>query len=163
MSEPVNPNPDSPNKKPKFQSPIEIPPAAGWLGSAGVLPFLGLLLIALFANRAEQRQLGLQAFAGYSAVILSFLGGVRWGAALAFPNPRMLLLAIGPSFLAFLSLLLKPAQAVAVLALLMVVVAFGDWARLSNPLWPDWYKRLRIRLTVAVVVLHLVLLIGIRA
>ncbi len=162
MSEPLNPKPSVDSQKSKFESPVDIPPAAAWLGSAGVLPFLALSMIALFAHRLEQREFGLQAFASYSAVILSFLGGIRWGAALAFPNPRALALAVGPGVLAFLSLLLKPPQAITILAILMIVVAFGDWARLSNPLWPDWFKRLRIRLTVAVVVLHAVLLIGIR-
>ena len=56
-----------------------IPPIALWLGIGGLIPFLApALLIWMPASQ------GLQGIAGtfgmvYGAVILSFLGGVRWG------------------------------------------------------------------------------------
>ena len=55
-------------------------PGALVLGWAGVLPFLGLALAGFFP---EWRAQAMAAFLPYSVAILSFLGGVRWGRALA--------------------------------------------------------------------------------
>ena len=135
-----------------------IPAPAAWLGGAGVLPFLAFLLLAVLGRNAEQRALGLQAFVAYGAVIATFLGGIRWGAALPAPDWRRLSMSVFPSLIAFMLLLVPPRDALYFLAALFPILGVFDLARSANALWPSWFKRLRLRLTIAVFSLHLVLI-----
>ena len=61
-----------------------LPRAAAWLGYGGLLPFVGLaLLIRLDPHH------GLvwgDALVAYGAVILSFVGALHWGFAMALPD-----------------------------------------------------------------------------
>jgi hypothetical protein len=88
------------------------PPAArtAWLlGLAGLIPFA-----AASATRAagppELAGPALLALLAYAAVILSFLGGVRWGAELSAerPSPAVIALSVLPSLAAW-TLLVAPA------------------------------------------------------
>ncbi|MDR9438642.1 MAG: DUF3429 domain-containing protein, partial [Halomonas sp.] len=54
-----------------------IPSLSLWLGLAGLLPFLFTAAAAWLAPVAWQ-VVSIQVFLYYSAVILSFLGGVQW-------------------------------------------------------------------------------------
>ncbi len=139
-----------------------IPRAPFWLGASGILPFAGATLIFLFGRTPEQRQFGLQAFCAYSAIILSFLGGIRWGAALPLPNFTLLFGAIMPSLIAAGCLLLLPDYAVPLLGVTFLMLGWSDATRLEHPLWPQWFKRLRLMLTIAVIALHLVMLLAIQ-
>jgi hypothetical protein len=139
-----------------------MPAAAKTLGIAGLVPFLAATLLFLFANKPEQRALGLQAFCFYSAIILSFLGGVRWGAALPLPAFQLLLRAVLPSLVAFACLLATPERALPFLCLAYMAVGWSDSTRATHALWPEWYKRLRLALTVAVVSLHLIALLHLK-
>jgi hypothetical protein len=130
------------------------------LGLAGLTPFIAALLLALLARNDAQRALGLQAFVAYAAVILSFLGGIRWGAALTAPSFRLLGLAVLPSLLAFGLLLLPPREALPLFALGFAVVGGFDVLRRVTPNWPGWFRTLRLQLSVAVVALHLVLIVA---
>jgi hypothetical protein len=129
-------------------------------GLAGLLPFVAALLLALLARNDDQRALGLQAFVAYAAVILSFLGGIRWGAALTAPSFRLLGLAVLPSLLAFGLLLLPPREALPLFALGFAVVGGFDVLRPADAHWPGWFRTLRLQLTVAVVALHLLLIVA---
>jgi Protein of unknown function (DUF3429) len=139
-----------------------IPAAPFWLGSLGLLPFIGSALLYLFAHTPEQRQLALQVFANYSAVILSFLGGIRWGAALPLPSFRLLLRAVLPSLVGAGCLLLAPLDAVPLLAVTFFIVGWTDCRRTSHALWPFWFKRLRLMLSVAVVSMHTIMVAATR-
>lgn len=140
----------------------EVPAAAAWLGGAGLLPFLLAAMLAVLPESAEQRQLGLDAFVYYSALILSFLGGVRWGASLPEIGWRRLLLSILPCLLAFGCLLVQRGDAVKLLGLLYAVLGLFDVMRRPAPCWPAWFIKLRARLSGAVVVIHVVLLAGLQ-
>ncbi|MBV0932914.1 DUF3429 domain-containing protein [Marinobacterium weihaiense] len=122
---------------------------AHWLGYAGLIPFIGLTL------GMSLHPLTTVAFTTYSAVILSFLGGIHWGVALSRPEwstPSRLCLCMLPSLLGWLALLLPmPAT---------LIVLIGSY--LSWWLWdrtqldqPD-YRRLRMHLTAVAVLCHLV-------
>lgn len=136
----------------------EIPTAPWWLGLAGLLPFAGAALLCLFARLPEQRQIGLQIFQSYSAIILSFLGGVRWGAALVLPSFRLLFSAVMPSLIGAGCLLIPAAYAIPLLAVTYFMVGYADCLRGAHALWPQWFKRLRLMLSVAVVAMHLIVI-----
>jgi Protein of unknown function (DUF3429) len=72
---------------------------------AGAIPFVALALAVWIAPAAYHAQVG-NALIAYAAVILSFLGGIQWGGAVALAEsaPKsaqtMWLLSVIPSLLA---------------------------------------------------------------
>lgn len=116
---------------------------------------------------AEQRQayletgglltLSLQSLFFYSAAILSFLGGARWGMAVReaplAPNAVVLVLSVFPALIAWVALLIgfQPGS-----ALLMLIGAFGahllwDLAAVQTGEAPGWYRPLRTFATIGAV------------
>ncbi len=138
-----------------FESLDKIPGSALWLGLAGLLPFwLPLLVLNTDTElRAPSRALLVQM--GYGAIILSFLGGIRWGAALKLPRgplqSTLFVLSVLPSLAGFAALLLP-----ATVGLVMLIGGFllqGVWdvqAARQDDL-PPWYATLRALLTTGAV------------
>ena len=132
---------------------ISAPPrAALYLGFAGVAPFLlGLLL--LFVGNASLRVWGSWLLLAYGAIILSFMGGVHWGAAMLRSDTE--LAALGRSVLP--SLLALPAAALGGSSgLLLLALGFGglliyDESEVRSGRLPSWYPALRRPLTGIVV------------
>ncbi len=121
-------------------------------GLLGLIPFLAPPLASL-ATPAHDSVLGLVALI-YGALILSFLGGARWGQEVARPQPRagIITLAMLPTLAGFGLLLAtsldRPAQLLAMAAL------FGlqfFWDAASQGL-PGWYPRLRLILTAGAII-----------
>lgn len=123
---------------------------AVWLGLAGLLPFL-LLSVSVWSP--EWRSLAQPALLGYSALILSFLGGVRWGRGLSADRPIEYVWAVLPSLWAWAALQAPPSAALLLLACGFV----GQWwidgpgDRLPAP---AWFRRLRALLTAVVLACH---------
>jgi hypothetical protein len=91
----------------------------------------------------------LKALFTYAAVILSFLGGVRWGVEIARdPVARWLPLtgSVAPPLVAWLLLLAPASPAWPLSGLLLAFLAQGIVDERSDDL-PAWYRRLRIYLT----------------
>lgn len=128
--------------------------AARLLGWAGVVPFAALAVAAWFPDRAPWAN---AAFVAYSAVILSFLGGVRWGRALERTDWLEYLRAVLPSLVAWVALLAMGDAAVPVLAAAFVAVWLSDVLYDSLPA-PAWFRGLRSGLTGAVLACHVVVL-----
>lgn len=125
---------------------------AHWLGYAGLIPFIGLTL------GKELSPLTAVAFSTYSAIILSFLGGIHWGVALSKPqwsNPTRLCLCMLPSLLGWMALLLPMSGALILLIGSYLIWWLWDRTQLDQP---D-YRRLRLQLTAVVVICHLAWLI----
>jgi hypothetical protein len=141
-----------------FRRTLPLPALA--YGVTGVLPFLAGLSIAVAGHTPEQRQFGLDLFVIYGGVILSFLGGIRWGVHLPAPDWRSLGLSVMPSLIAAGCVLLDRHHALPMLALAFAVVGLFDVTRGTHALWPAWFKRLRLHLTLAVVSLHLALIVA---
>jgi hypothetical protein len=124
------------------------PPAAVLLyGFAGLIPFLAPPVLSwLFP---EHRPLFEQALMWWAAIILSFLGGARWGAAVQTPAPdaRLIGLTMLPSILAWGALLAPVALSERVVILVAGFTIVLIWDRQSGGL-PGWYGWLRERLTV---------------
>jgi hypothetical protein len=131
------------------------------LGNLGLLPFFVLALLCWPWTGAALPRLQL-ALVGYAAVILSFLGAVHWGLALANPGLNkaqswnVLGWGVVPSLLGWLALLMlvlgMPAVIVLVFLigdLLLVRVVDGLLVRLYATPVAGWYLALRTRLTLA--------------
>lgn len=143
-----------------------IPNAARYLGYAGLLPFiataLGACLLEGQAQIASER-----ALLSYAAVILSFMGAVHWGLAIrpteATPTvdpSRMLIISVVPALIAWSALAMAPATALLVMTVAFVALASIDHRYTADGIAPRWYWRLRLPLTVVVVVCLLVTLVA---
>ncbi len=141
-----------------------IPLSALLLGLAGAIPFVVLSTAFALGRNDVDGVPALSALIGYGAVILSFLGGVRWGAAL-YANPdkqgAQFALSVVPSLIAWIAVLIptEPQRtyalfpdAAAPTILLLAVLAQGvaDVAASRGGGLPQWYGRLRLILTVIV-------------
>lgn len=133
-----------------------VPGPAWWLGHAGLIPFVAgaLLLTAVafnFANPASAGHVAL-ALVVYGAVILSFLGGVRWGTAMARQETAAMpyALSVVPSLLGWGAALLAPPLALVVLATGVFVQGLIDVGDVHAGRLPAWYAVLRRRLSIVV-------------
>ena len=120
------------------------------LGYAGLLPLvLGCLLIWLIDPRDEEPYRFVRfASASYAALIVSFLGGIDWGLAMARGRPERLpfIWGVSASLLAWLGVLMPPHAGLALLGAVLVACYAVD--RRVYPLLgaADWLT-LRFRLT----------------
>lgn len=72
-----------------------VPKVPLWLGLAGALPFMfGLIVAASGGIWIMSADFALRATVAYGAVILSFLGGVRWGMGLCSPTLKRVMRAL---------------------------------------------------------------------
>lgn len=134
------------------------------LGFAGLLPFLMLMLGVWFADVSWLGDflLGQKA---YAMVILSFLGGIHWGAAMLCSTlslndtKKALVWSVTPSLIAW-SATLSDEFGMAVLIGGFIVALEVDKRMFSRYGMPDWLIRLRTRLTVAVVMLLAATVVG---
>ena len=131
-----------------------------WLLSlAGFLPFGFAALFLLFVDFTNPWHSWIvDAARTYGAVILSFLGGIRWGAGIGRHDAgRQFALAVVPSLVGWLSLFMAPVFGTALLAL--AFAGQGAWDAFStngppdprlpaeNRPLPHWMGRLRATLT----------------
>ena len=116
-------------------------------GLLGLAPFCSLpAAIAIWPSRAD---LTVFVVAAYAALILSFLGGARWGMALQAPEPDpwALALSMGPTLLAWgLLIVLHATERLELFGLGALLVLVGLWD-VASPQGPAWYQRLRLTLT----------------
>ncbi|MDX2290558.1 MAG: DUF3429 domain-containing protein [Hyphomicrobiaceae bacterium] len=135
-----------------------VPAAALWLGWLGVMPFAALPLAGALGIDVP--------FAGwrwalvvYGAVILSFMGGARWGLAMAEAGrnnsallARRLAISVTPALWAWATVLVGGATAHSLLALIagFALLLAYDLVGARDGSAPRWYGVLRLRLTVAV-------------
>lgn len=129
-----------------------LPSGMQLLGWSGTLPFVAM--VGLAAWEPGLRSSAIVAFIGYGAVILSFVGGTRWGSGLASAAPPLRFLeSVTPSLLAFAALLTVHDRA---LGLLLLAGGFLAWALIDafDPIWPTAYRRMRLAITGLVLALH---------
>lgn len=122
------------------------------LGWSGVLPFA--LAVATALVLPAWAGLAAAAFVCYGAVILSFLGGARWGRGLAGGvGPGRFVEAVVPSLIGFCALLLLHVTWV---ALLLLALGFAIWMVIDqrDRLWSPAYKRMRLGISIVVLALH---------
>ncbi|WP_018698702.1 DUF3429 domain-containing protein [Amorphus coralli] len=138
-----------------------VPHLARTLALAGAIPFVaGAVLLWIGSVGGLSGDFVSGALKSYSAVILSFLGGVHWGLALAAPDTRFrdreLLFSIVPAVVSWVAVLFAPGIALMVLAIAFLLQGLFDiWIALKDHA-PNWYARLRAEMTLIVCVLLLV-------
>ena len=128
--------------------------AMAWLMGAGLLPFVAALGYA--SSGRPDALAGAIVFVLYAAVILSFLGGMRWGRALTSGEPAARLVeAVLPSLLAFAALLLLGVAQI--LAVAATGAGFAIWLLRDarDPAWPHEFRRRRVAVSLLVLLLHL--------
>lgn len=133
---------------------MSAPKAARLLGFAGLIPFVGLAVLALAnPSSAAEAQRGAILYGG---VILSFMGGCRWGFACAGlgDGPRFEPLAVSvlPALLAWMGLWLSP-EAGAGWTTIMLIGGFAalyadDVRAQAKGAAPAWWSSLRLPLTI---------------
>ena len=133
-----------------------IPRVALILGLAGLIPFVASATLSLSNDTSE---FGLRALATYAAVILSFLGGVRWGVLLIesdrFEHYGPAVVSVLPSILAWLSLLLDTVPMLGLLLAGLFAQYLIDSGVTSGKIgnhFPQWYSRLRLFLSAGAIV-----------
>ncbi|NKB53056.1 MAG: DUF3429 family protein [Rhizobiaceae bacterium] len=124
-----------------------------WLLSlAGYIPFVALAgALWVWLPQSEHYVLAKTALQTYGAIILSFLGGVRWGLALRSASNtsarRDMIMSVVPSLIGWFSLYVGAPGVFAVQALAFAGV--GAWDALSGEkgAFGLWFVRLRMVLT----------------
>ena len=141
----------------------KIPRAALWLGLFGLVPFWAMAGLAGLSQDSFAASFGLNGTLAYAAVILSFLGGIRWGAGMADASlgqqARAFSLAVLPSLAAWGALLIPAIPAVSLLIASLLMQALWDVMSTQEGILPQWFARLRILLT-SLAVFPLLLLLG---
>ncbi len=149
---------------PTKSDPTRIPPAAAFLGYFGAVPFVFLAGAAWLVDMHDQF-LVLFSLVTYGAVILSFMGGVRWGLAMLNrqgPTLLPLTVSVTPALLGWLAVVLlfvihtlgaylQWAVPLLILAVSFLGLFWSDVRATAQGHAPAWYPRLRVRLTGAVV------------
>ncbi|MFK7902950.1 MAG: DUF3429 domain-containing protein [Nitratireductor sp.] len=137
--------------------------SAWYLSIAGLFPFIiiaGAMLILGRENTAIDPLSTM--FKTYSAVIITFIGGIRWGHIIHEDNDRVqtgsLIMSVLPAIVAWLILLVpQEYEAIAILILLVGFCAHGAWDSISayKQNLPHWFGQLRIRITFIVAICHI--------
>ena len=124
------------------------------LSAAGAIPFIGLVvaMASLEAPTNSTAGLWLQT---YSAVILSFLGGIRWGMAVATPaaSPAPLVFSVLPALagwaiLPFAIILMPGENWYLGYAGLFALQLIWDWNSRSVP---QWFREIRLLISLVVI------------
>ena len=128
-----------------------VPLGAVFLGVAGLVPFLGFAALAVSGFDGGLGTIGLSPrtiLSAYGAVIASFLGGIRWGAAAARgAGSADYLIAIVPSLVAWAALAAPAPWDLRVLGGLVLVWGVVDQDLSRRGLAPVWLPRLRLILS----------------
>jgi Protein of unknown function (DUF3429) len=131
------------------QVSFTLPATAKALGYAGLLPFIAGAA-ASWLTQGDTKAFAQQALLTYGAVIVSFLGAVHWGVALAQRNLASgpYAWSITPSLLAWLALLLPFSSGAVLLSLALIACWLVDKQTLRSQVFGGAYLQLRTHLTV---------------
>lgn len=133
-----------------------IPGMALVLGLAGLIPFAAGALALWAPLPVLDAAFGLRLVIGYGALILSFLGGIRWGTALgAFATSRQsgeLAASVLGSLAGLAALFIPSVPALTLLIAGFLMQALWDVTSVEAGRLPAWFGRLRMMLTAGAVI-----------
>ncbi len=143
---------------PMYRKRTKIPASAFWLGGLGALPFVGLAAAQVFVGDVLGPELNL-ALVAYGALILSFLGGVRWGIAMSESEEGderslaiRLAISILPSLIGWSAFFMPDRVSLLILAIAFIAIGTLDVSAYKLSDAPAWYRKLRLPLTVTVTI-----------
>lgn len=137
-----------------------IPPVALLLGLSGTLPFIAAAIGCWADPELARRALWLPAGLAYGAVILSFLGGIRWGASLGSHQRRpQFALSVLPCIAGWVALLVPAVPGISLLIAGFLLQALWDVTGVQTGRLPDWFGKLRMIAT-AIVIISLLGMLG---
>jgi len=133
----------------------QVPRGPLLLGSAGALPFVAAFVTTLLLGEAMHDIAG-KVLIAYAALILSFLGGIQWGLAMAEYGGEGGLtdryaLSIFPVLIAWSALLAPLSLGYWILAAGFLWALVMDILALRTGFAPLWYRYIRIPLSIVVV------------
>jgi len=144
-----------------------IPAPALWLGLAGLIPFLAGAASQWASLPLLPAETGLKLVIVYAAIILSFLGGIRWGTAIGPYDQGRQALEFSASVLGSLAGLaaafLPPIPALALLIAGFLMQGLWDVMSADAGRLPAWFGRLRMILTAGAVVSLIAALLAVLA
>ena len=121
------------------------------LGYSGLIPFFVLAVIFPLTDGELSLHVG-SALLVYSAIILSFMGGVVWGRGLAGMRDEglvaSLVVSVIPALVAWVGATWGGPLGAAICCLGLIGLLIHD---IRTRALPDWFKRLRIHLTIGAV------------
>ncbi len=127
------------------------------LGLGGLLPFWGLALLLYLPHQYLSHQVPWGrtasdlALATYAAIIVSFLGGIRWGVAVAAAARSDAIgqyaIAVVPSLVAWALLVAPEPWRLVGLGILALALGGFDQNLVSSAFAPPWFGRLRLILS----------------
>lgn len=132
-----------------------MPTSVRVLGYGGLIPFVGLAILANF--EVSHGMLYRGALLLYGAVILSFVGAIHWGVAMTAidlnDHDRRVayVWSVIPALMAWAIYILSPVAAVFVLVLGFLLQFWRDTTFGRKIVWPVWYLPLRTRLTIVAI------------
>jgi hypothetical protein len=135
-----------------------IPKSALVSGILGLVPFVFLSAVILYQSPNVHDEVA-AALLAYGALILSFLGGVRWGTAICgtsrVPLSIQLWISVVPSLVGWAAILIEMSAALLVLTVAFSLMLFTDYMIAGVPIW---YLRLRMILSLPVIACLLIVL-----
>ena len=111
---------------------------------AGLIPFVGCAALVLLTP--DGARVWVEPLTVYGAIILSFLGGARWGRTMAGPEPDWLQLVLSnlPAVAAWLTFLPTVPDEFQLLVMIFGLIAMLYWDLRTAP---AWYRDLRLTAT----------------
>ncbi len=133
-----------------------IPAAALALGLAGLIPFAGGALGLWFRLPFFGPDMALKLVTVYGAIILSFLGGIRWGTAIGPYDSRRqsfeFSLSVAGSLAGLLACFLEAVPSLTLLIAGFLMQALWDVTSVEAGRLPSWFGKLRMVLTAGAVI-----------
>ena len=126
--------------------------------ASGALPFIAAAILAL-TNAGDVR--GFQAdqiAVAYGAVILSFLGGIRWGDAVAKDAAATLFVSVLPSLAGFAALLINNFNGAMILITGFALQTVWDF--IAPGTLPKWFIILRMLVSAIVIACLMITLLN---
>jgi hypothetical protein len=134
----------------------QIPSAALLLGLAGLIPFAAGAASQWVALPLLTPEPGLKLIIAYGAIILSFLGGIRWGTAIGPYDTRRQGLEFSASVMGSLAglaaIFIPTVPALTLLIAGFLMQALWDVTSVEAGRLPGWFGKLRMLLTAGAVV-----------
>ena len=157
--EPENPDLNQPSLETQNQRITDAAKTrrVAWILSlAGAIPFVALTLcLVMFAPTHPFYDIAQDALKTYGAVILSFLGGIRWGLAMRSPDPEtgrhVFVASVIPSLLGWFAIFLPAPYVYGLLAIGFAGQGSWDSFAAQKGLFGLWFAKLRITITTIVV------------